>query len=102
MSREQWMPEARAMAAQCWCDDETKHIVMDTALAEAIAKRIAAWMDTAADFARNEDFYRSLLDRCAQHLGQDVNIADDGSVMDGPLRLKIPELVEALARKVGV
>lgn len=29
------------LAAQCWCDDETKDRVMDPALAEAFAKRLA-------------------------------------------------------------
>ncbi len=29
-----WMPEARELAAQCWCDPETSDRVMDAALAE--------------------------------------------------------------------
>ena len=32
---ETWMPEARQMAAQCWCDDET----IDEALGEAAKTR---------------------------------------------------------------
>ena len=36
-----WMPEARVSAAQCWCDPETSHTVMDPALAEAVARRTA-------------------------------------------------------------
>lgn len=55
---EDWMPEAREIAAQCWCDEETKHIDMDPALAEAVARRIAAWMDTGAFHARNEEYWR--------------------------------------------
>ena len=43
-----WMDEAKEIAAQCWCDPETKDRIMDPALATAVAKRIAAWMDTAA------------------------------------------------------
>lgn len=93
-----FMDEARQLAAQCWCDPETSDKVMDPALCEAVAKRIAAWMDTAAQFARNEDFYRGLLDECAKSLGPDVFKADDGSIMDSPLRLKIPSLVSELAR----
>lgn len=38
------MTEARELAAQCWCDEETKHIDMDTRLAEAFAKRLAPLM----------------------------------------------------------
>lgn len=54
---ETWMPEARAQAAQCWCDEETKDREMDVVLAEAIARRIAAWMDTAAMYGRNAAYW---------------------------------------------
>lgn len=88
------MGEARQIAAQCWCDPETENTEMDVVLAEAVARRIAIWMDAAAQFSRNSDFYRGLLDECAKHLGEEAYTADDGTVMDAPLRLKIPELVE--------
>ena len=93
---EQYMQEARMAAAQCWCDEETSGTEMDAVLAEAVARRIAAWMDTAAQMARNADYYRGLLDECAKHLGEAAYTADDGTVMDEPLRLKVPELVAAL------
>lgn len=35
------MREARELAAQCWCDPETRDRVMDAELAEAFAKRLA-------------------------------------------------------------
>ena len=82
MSKNMWMNEAREYAAQCWCDPETSDRVMDVALAEAVAKRIAAWMDTAAQYARNVDYYQGLLDQ------------DDGTIQDSPLRAKMPELVK--------
>ena len=63
-----WMKEAREAAAQCWCDDETKHIEMDAVLAEAVAKRIAAWMDMSARTQRNCDYYRDLVIRCGRGL----------------------------------
>ena len=53
----QFIDEARQTAAQCWCDDTTKHITMIPELAEAIAMRIANWMDTAAFHARNEEYW---------------------------------------------
>jgi hypothetical protein len=56
--RVDWMPEARQMAAQCWCDEDTKHTEMDGVLAEAVARRIAAWMETGAFHARNEAYWR--------------------------------------------
>lgn len=88
------------VAAQCWCDEETSGTEMDAVLAEAVARRIAAWMDTAAQMARNAEFYRGLLDECAKHLGPDAYTSDDGTVMDEPLRLKVPELVAALTANV--
>jgi hypothetical protein len=53
-----YMPEARQLAAQCWCDPETSDRVMDPTLAEAVARRIALWMETAAFYSRNEDYWR--------------------------------------------
>ncbi len=53
-----WLPEAREIAAQCWCDEETSHLVMEPALAEAVARRVAAWMQTGAQHARNEAYWR--------------------------------------------
>lgn len=44
---EQYMEQARMLAAQCWCDEETSGKEMDATLAEAMARRIAAWMETA-------------------------------------------------------
>lgn len=73
---------------------------MDAELCNAVAKRIATWMDEAARFARNEDFYRQLLDQCAKNLGPlraRAFIQDDGGISDRPLRLKIPGLVAELS-----
>ncbi len=92
-----FMDEARQIAAQCWCDEETKGRVMDPVLCESVALRIAAWMSEAARFSRNEDFYRGLIDQCAKHLGQEAYTADDGKVHQDPIRLKVPELVAKLA-----
>lgn len=93
-----WIEEARQMAAQCWCDDDTSGIEMDVRLAEAVARRIAAWMDTAAQAQGNADFYRGLVDECAKHLGPRAFTADDGTVQLDPVRLRVPELVAELVR----
>lgn len=90
---------ALEVAAQCWCDEETQHIVMQPALAEAFAKRLENWMNLAKEESDNTEFYRGLLDEVAQHLGPEVYISEDGSVQDQPLRLKIPGLVAELAQK---
>lgn len=98
---EPWMEEARQFAAQCWCDPDTSHIVMDVQLAEAVARRLAAWMETAAQYAGNAEFYRDLLDQCAAHLGPEAYTADDGTVMDEPVRLKLPALIRRLTASGG-
>lgn len=51
-----WMPEARQIAAQCWCDEETKRKPMDPELVEAFARRLAAWMRIGSQHARNEQY----------------------------------------------
>ena len=89
-----WMDEARIIAAQCWCDKETETRVVDTVLAEAVAKRIAVWMYTAAQNQRNTDYYRGLLVRCGKAIGDRAFIADDGTRMKNVLCAKIPEIVE--------
>ena len=90
-----WMDEARQLAAQCWCDPETENRVMDPVLAEAVAKRIAAWMDTAAQNQRNTDYYRGLLVKCGKAIGNAAYIADDGTRSQDVLCAKIPLLVDA-------
>lgn len=91
--------EARQLAAHCWCDKETENTEMDVVLAEAVARRIDLWMGIAKHHCRNEDFYRGLLDKCANNLGplrEQSYITDDGGIHDEPLRLKIPGLVAEL------
>ena len=89
-----WIEEARKIAAQCWCDIETQDRVMDPVLAEAVANRIALWMETAAQNQRNTDYYRGLLERCGKAIGDRAFIADDGTHMTDVLCAKIPEIIE--------
>jgi hypothetical protein len=96
-----FIDEAREQAVQCWCDKETSDWVMDPVLCEAIAQRIAAWMQIAAQNSRNTDYYVGLLDRIAMVFGQDAYISDDGSVQEEPLRAKMPELVERQAAELA-
>ena len=90
------MEESRQLAAQCWCDDANKNKVMDVDLAESAARRIAAWMDTAAQAYRDVEYYRGLLISCGEILGPDSYVSDDGSVQQDVLCAKIPELVQKL------
>lgn len=66
---------------------------------EALRRERTSWESIATQHLQNEQFYRSLLEQVAAHLGPDVFISDDGSVQDSPLMLKIPELVAAIANK---
>ena len=87
---------AMQFAAQTWCQPGTSDKEMDPALAMAFATVLDNWMETASQEARNAAFYRGLLDECAQVLGPDAYTADDGTVMQDPVRLKIPALVQKL------
>lgn len=58
----------------------------------AIAER-NAWVETAATFSLNEDYYRSLVIAIGEMLGDDAYIADDGSRSEDVLCAKVPELV---------
>lgn len=79
---ETWMDEAGQMVDGC----PTK---------EDVVKLVANWIDTSAQFARNSDYYRDLLDRCGKAIGDRAYICDDGSKSDEVLRAKIPEIIES-------
>lgn len=70
-------------------NDQLKQLV-------TLALQCQGWQEIAKQHCSNEQFYRELLDQTAAHLGPEVFIADDGSKMDEPIRLKIPELVKRL------
>lgn len=63
-------------------------------LEQAIAER-NAWVESAAQFSRNEDYYRGLVQRIGIALGPEAYTADDGSISQDVLCAKVPELVEA-------
>ena len=58
-----------------------------------------AWKDTAALNLSNAVYYKGLLNQCAEYLKPGAFTCDDGSISGEPLRAKIPELVEQLARQ---
>lgn len=53
------------------------------------------WRETAEQQARNVDFYRVLFESIAARIGVEAFTADDGTVGDSPIMLKVPELVVA-------
>ena len=91
---------ALEIAAQAWCDESTKHTVMDPTLANAFARRLAVWIENARQHARNEDFYRGLIVQIGEMLGPEAYISDDGSLQRDVLCLKVPELVKKLVGKL--
>ena len=94
------MDEARVIAAQCWCDEDTSHLVMDSVLAEAIARRIASWIDLAVKRERNREYYHRLLVQCGEAIGQPAYTRDDGSIAHDVVCSKIPALVRQLVEQV--
>jgi hypothetical protein len=70
-------------------------------LEQAVRER-NAWVESAAQFSHNEDYYRGLLDQIAAHIGPEAWKADDGSVPDDePVRARLPDLVAALTASDG-
>jgi hypothetical protein len=55
-----------------------------------------AWIDTAAQFQRNVDYYRELVVRCGKAIGIEAYLQDDGGMSDDVLCDKVPELVECI------
>ena len=88
--------EAKAAAAQVWCSPKTSHIVMDVELCKEFARVLDLWLEIAHQYARNEEFYRGLIDQCAEYIGEEAYTADDGTIHESPVRLKVPELVKQL------
>lgn len=72
MIERNWMAEARQIAGQCWCDPETKHMEMNSVLAEAFAKRLAHWMQKSSQHAHNEEYYRDIVERCGISLDKEA------------------------------
>jgi len=79
-----------------WCSPKTSHIVMDTDLCKEFARTLDFWIETARQHAKNAEFYRGLIDQCAEYIGEEAYTAAGGRVHDSPIRLKVPELVKQL------
>jgi len=68
------MTKAKEIAAQCWCDEKTKSIEMDTRLAEAFEKRIIFLLEKINQLERSEESAWGLI---ANAYGSDWNLASD-------------------------
>lgn len=61
-----------------------------------LGQEVENWKETAAQFARNTEYYQGLLDNIAENFGIEAYISQDGSLQDEPLRAKMPDLVSQL------
>ena len=68
MSDNQCIEEARIRARLCWRDETTKHLIMEPALLEVVAQAIAAWMETAATYAKNADYWREKVEQTEEKI----------------------------------
>ncbi len=72
--------------------------VMDSRTA-ARAER-DAWIETAKQHLRNEEFYHGIVNRIGEPFGVAARTSDDGSVQQDVLALKVPELVVKLRQEI--
>jgi len=91
--------EAAQTALSCWQDEDTKDIPCNPVLAEAVAKRIAFFMQTAGRAYEGAAYYRGIIDQCGAHIGIEVFTADDGAIQEDVLAAKLPGLVKTLANR---
>lgn len=57
------------------------------------------WKDTAAQMCSNMEYYRGLVEKIGNMLGEEAYISDDGSRQQDVLCAKVPELV---AQRLGI
>jgi hypothetical protein len=81
---EQAMTAARMLAAQCWCDQETRHKVMDEELCEAFARRLAPYVQRQIGYGAMARL--------------DVLIAQNREIIETAEKL-VDEIVELRGRK---
>lgn len=64
----------------------------ETDTVESLRRERDAWIETARLHHGNEEFYRNIVCGIGALFGKASRTADDGSVMDDVLALKVPEL----------
>lgn len=65
----------------------------------ALKDQIACWIESAAQFHSNEQFYHGIVTQIGEMFGEAAKTSDDGSVQQDVLALKVPELVKELKEK---
>ena len=89
--------------AHGWKEPETSHQEYDHQLAINISRQVRheinGWYDSAAMFHNNERYYRRLLEEIAGIVGVEAFTANDGTVYDNALCIKLPEIIRRLLSK---
>ena len=62
-------------------------------LAQQVKTLLASWIETAAEFDSNSNFYHGIVIQIGEMFGEAAKTSDDGSVQQDVLALKVPELV---------
>lgn len=71
--------------------------VIDAMIAsENMNEHRCGWYDTAAEMSRNAEFYRGIVIQIGEMFGPAARTADDGTVTEDVLALKVSELVASL------
>lgn len=60
------------------------------------------WAETAQQYAKDAAYYRGLVERIGKVFGKEAYTADDGTVGDSVLCVKVPELVENLDKQIKI
>lgn len=63
---------------------------------DELRRHANAWAETAAQHARNEMFYRGLVQETGRILGRACYRQDDGNYVDEPLALRVPEVAREM------
>src|SRR5690606_18748043 len=73
---------------QCEADAEIARLTRE--LEEARRER-DNWMEAAAQFSRNQDYYRGLVVAIGKQIGEEAYVCDDGAISEDVLCAKVPE-----------
>lgn len=68
-------------------------------LNDELDRSVKAWNETAAQAARDREYYRGLVIRIGNLFGEAAKTCDDGSKSEDVLVAKVPELVEELCKE---
>ena len=75
--------------------DKAINALFDAALTRPLQGPLQDWLETAAQFQRNAEFYHGIVTEIGEMFGTAAKTSDDGSIQDSVLALKVPELVRA-------